>query len=313
MITKYWNFFKKAANGWNDDNVTSLSAALAYYAIFSIAPLILIAVAVAGLFFGENASQGQIYHSISSLMGPEGAKAVQSFVLASSIKSSGVIASIVGVGTLLIGATSFFAQLQFSLNQIWKVQPKPGTTVWALVRQRLLSFSLILIIGFLLLVSLLAGAVLSAIGKFASDHLPGGEALWQVLNFAFSFGVTTLLFAAIYKILPDVKLKWADVWAGGLMTAFLFTLGKFLIGLYLGHSGVDSTYGAAGSIVVILLWAYYSSAVLMFGAEFTRYYSEDLRQGHGPLELKVGSMWANPVAGAALSGDHANPPPTAST
>jgi membrane protein len=291
MISKQWGYFKQAFSGWQDDNITSLSAALAYYAIFSIAPLIFIAVALAGIFFGQQASQGQIYSSIAGLMGNDGAKAIESFVKASSLKNSGVIATVIGLATLLIGATSMFAQLQFSLNQIWKVQAKKGNNVWSLVRQRLLSFSLILIIGFLLLVSLLTSAILAAIGQFASENLPGGRILWEVLNFSISFGVTIVLFAAIYKILPDVKLKWRDVWAGGIMTAFLFTVGKLLIGLYLGHSGINSTYGAAGSVVIILLWTYYSSAALLFGAEFTRFYSEAIR---GQLELKDGSEWITP-------------------
>ena len=285
---KIGSTFKKAFQGWNDDNVFSLCAALSYYTIFSIAPLILIAVAVAGLFFGQEASRGEIFNSISKLMGPDGAKAVESFVLASSLKNSGIIATLIGVVTLLIGSTSLFVQLQDSLNQIWKVHAKSGLGLWPLIRQRLLSFSLVLIIGFLLLVSLILSAMLSAIGKFASEVLPGGHVLWQVLNFAFSFAVTTGLFAAIYKILPDVKLRWKDVWAGSVMTAFLFTVGKLLIGLYLGQSTVTSTYGAAGSVVVILLWTYYSAAVLLYGAEFTRFYSGG---GVLALEPKDGAEW----------------------
>jgi membrane protein len=287
---------KKAASGWNADQATSMSAALSYYTIFAIAPLILIAVAVSGLFFGEEASRGEIYKSIHGLLGADGAKAVQSFVEASSIKNASITATIIGVVTLLIGATTVFAQLQDSLNSIWKVTGKPGRGLWLLLRQRLLSFSLILVIAFLLLVSLLASAILSAVGEFAIVHLPGGEVLWQFLNAGVSFGLTTLLFASIYKILPDVKLSWKDVWFGGAMTAFFFTIGKMLIGLYIGKSGVTSTYGAAGSAVLILVWTYYSSAVLLFGAEVTRFYSTRSLKKHSRLELKEGAAWKPEVA-----------------
>jgi membrane protein len=290
-MKQHIEILKKAADGWVDDQSSAASAAISYYTIFAIAPLILIAVAVSGLFFGQEASSGEIYKAVHGLMGADGAKAVQSFVEASAIKDAGVIATIVGVVTLLIGATTVFAQLQDSLNSIWKVTGEPGRTAWLILRQRLLSFSLVLVIAFLLLVSLLASAALSAVGEFTVGHLPGGEALWQVLNAAVSFGITTLLFASIYKILPDVKLTWPDVWFGGAVTAFLFTVGKFLIGLYIGKSGVTSTYGAAGSAVLILLWTYYSSAVLLFGAEITRFYSLRDARRSGKLELKNGAVW----------------------
>jgi membrane protein len=298
-----WDFVKQSAAAWMEDDAMTLSAALSYYTIFSIAPLILIAVAVTGLVFGEDATRGQIFSSLSGLLGENGAAAIQTFVQASSLKSSGIIATVVGVGTLLVGSTSAFAQLQDSLNQIWKVKAKPGKGIWMMVRQRLLSFSLILVIAFLLLVSLLVTAILSAVGKFASDHLPGGSVLWQVLNFAVSFGITGLLFAAIYKILPDVKLAWKDVWMGGGITAFFFTLGKLMIGLYLGHSGIASTYGAAGSAVIILLWTYYSTAVLFFGAEYTRFYSVRAADANGgrKLELKEGAAWMVPAKDASAA------------
>ena len=288
-LKNYLSILKKAFAGFSEDHISAQSAAVAYYTIFSIAPLILIAVAIAGLFFSQEASQGEIFNSISGLMGADGAKAIESFVQASSLKHTGIIATLVGLVALLIGSTTTFAQLQDSLNQIWKVKTKPTTnTIWSIVRQRLLSFSLILIIGFLLLVSLLATAILSAVGKYMEGHLWGGEALWQVLNLILSFGVTVFLFAAIYKILPDVVLRWKDVWAGGIMTALLFTIGKFLIGLYLGKSGVASTYGAAGSVIIILLWTYYSAVILLFGAECTRFYSLGLKR---EMKLKSGSEW----------------------
>ena len=225
---------------------------------------------MAGLVWGQDASRGQIFGAISGLLGPDGAKAVQSFVEASSLKNAGVLATIIGVVTLLIGSTSAFAQLQDSLNYIWRVKRKPGRGVMTIVRLRLLSFSLILVISLLLLVSLLLSAILSALGKLAVDYLPGGAFIWHIVDLVVSFGLTSLLFSAIYKILPDVKLFWKDVFWGGVVTALFFTLGRFLIGFYLGHAAVGSTFGAAGSVVIILAWAYYSSAVLFFGAEFTK-------------------------------------------
>jgi membrane protein len=276
-------------NAFNDDQAITLSAALSYYMIFSLAPLVLIAVAIAGLVWGQEASRGEIFGALQGLLGADGAKSVQNFVEASSIKQSGIIATIIGVFTLLLGATSVFAQLQDSLNMIWKVKRKPGKGLLSLVRQRLLSFSLVLIIAFLLLVSLLLSAGLSAVGKLALVHLPGGEALWHVIDLLLSFGLTTTLFGSIYKILPDVQLVWRDVFWGGAVTALFFTIGKALIGFYLGHAGVLSTFGAAGSIALILVWTYYSSAVLFFGAEFTKVHTLAIHQDK--MILKEGAEW----------------------
>ena len=278
-------------NAWYDDQAITLSAALSYYMIFSLAPLILIAVAIAGLVWGEEASRGEIYGAIKGLLGSEGARSVQAFVEASSIKKAGVVATLLGTITLLIGATSVFAQLQDSLNIIWKIRPKPGKGLFNTVRQRLLSFSLILIIAFLLLVSLLFTALLAAVGKLALLYLPGGEWLWHLVDSVVTFGFTTFLFASIYKILPDVHLSWRDVIWGGITTALFFTIGKLLIGLYLGHAGIFSTFGAAGSVAVILVWTYYSSAVLFFGAEFTKIHT--LSKLNIELTLKKGAEWIN--------------------
>lgn len=285
---KYAKIFKNSLSGWSEDKVTTLSAAIAYYTVFSIAPLLLIAIAVAGLFWGEDAVRGEIFSSIRGLVGDQGASAIESFVQSASLSSSTVLATVMGVATLLVGATSLFAQLQESLNRIWKVKTKPHAGVWPIIRQRLLSLSLILVIAFVLLVSLIMSAVISALSKYAEGFLPGGDVVWKLVDIALSLGSTTLLFAAIYKILPDVKLRWRDVWAGAITTALLFTLGKFLIGLYLGKSSVSSSYGAAGSIVILLLWTYYSSMVLLLGAEFTRYHS--LWDGK-TLELKPNATW----------------------
>lgn len=276
-------------DAWNDDQALTLGAALSYYVIFSIAPLVLIAVALSGLVWGQDASRGEIYGAMSGLLGSEGAKAVQSFVEASSLKNAGILATILGVATLLIGSTSAFAQLQDSLNMIWKVKRKPGRSLVNTVRQRVLSFSLILVIALLLFVSLLFSAILSAVGKFAQSYLPGGTLIWHIFDIILSFGMTSLLFSAIYKILPDVKLAWKDVAWGGVVTALFFTLGRFLIGFYIGHAAVASTYGAAGSIVIILVWAYYSSLVLFFGAEFTKVHA---LTRHSTVPLKEGAEWS---------------------
>ena len=269
-IKKLWKTSVSAVNGWMDDQAMSLAAALSYYALFSIAPLLLISLAVAGTLFGEEASRNQIFQTFDSLIGPEGARGIQSMVESAALhEGASILATITGVVMLLVGATTVFGQLQDSLNRIWKVEPRPGSGFKHLIRQRVLSFSIVLVIAFLLLVSLILSAVISGMGKYFSENLPGGEALWKLAETGFSFGVTVLLFGALYKILPDVKLRWRDVGSGALITAIFFTVGKLLIGLYLGKSSVTSAYGVGGSLVVFLIWAYYSSAIVLYGAEFT--------------------------------------------
>lgn len=276
---------RAAFNGWLDNNATTSSAALSYYSLFSIAPLLLISLAVAGAIFGADASQGQIYESVRGLLGTSGASAVQDLVKSASQKqNAGLIATVVGIVTLILGASSVFSQLQTSLNFMWRVHSKPGRGVWIFLRQRLLSFSMIVVIAFLLLLSLVVSAAVAAAGAYMRGRLPGGEVLWQAVNFSLSFGVAIALFAAIFKILPDVRLGWRDVWRGGLLTAALFTVGKLLIGLYIGKSGVTSSYGAAGSAVVLLLWSYYASAILFFGAEYTRAIAMDQQRVIEPKE-----------------------------
>ncbi len=285
---------RKCFDAWSDDQATTYSAALAYYTVFSIAPLLLIALSVGGFFFGEQALRGQVTTALSGLLGPTGAKAIEGMLQASALQRGSLLAGIVGGVVLLIGATTVFGELQESLNAIWKVRPIPGRSVTTLLRQRLLSFAMIVVIAFLLLVSLILTATLAALGEFAHTRLPGGASLWQGLNFAASFGLVTLLFGAIFKILPDVKLGWRDVRFGAVITALLFTLGKLAIGLYLGKSAIATTYGAAGAAVIILVWSYYSSAILLFGAEYTRHHS--LARG-GRVELKEGAEWTSPKPG----------------
>lgn len=260
---------------YNEDKVPILAAALAYYTVFSLAPLLLIVIAIAGSVFGEEAARGEIVGQIQGLVGREGAEAVQ-VMLQNTQKpdSGGTVATVLGVITLLFGASGVFGQLQDALNTIWDVEPKPGQGIRNFIQTRLLSFAMVVVIGFLLLVSLVISAVLAVVGNFFGALFPNFMIGGQFLNFAISFGSITLLFASIYKFLPDVHVPWKNLWIGAGVTAFLFTIGKFVIGLYLGNSGVTSTYGAAGSLVVILIWVFYSAQILLLGAEFTQVYSK---------------------------------------
>lgn len=276
MILQHtWGLLKKTWAGWTEDKAPRLAAALAYYSIFSMAPLLIIVIAVAGLVFGEEAARGEIVTQVSGTIGPQAARTLEEMVQHAGEHEGGIAAVVIGIVVLVIGASGVFVQLQDALNTIWRVQPKPGRGVWGMVRERILSFSVILGTGFLLLVSLVISATLAALGKFLSaDALPGGTILWQLINLGVSLAIITLLFAMIFKLLPDVKLAWRDVWIGALATALLFTLGKFVLGIYLGQSSVASAYGAAGALVVLLLWVYYSSLILLFGAEFTKVFAE---------------------------------------
>jgi membrane protein len=262
---------KETVKEWQEDKASRLAAALAYYTAFSIAPLLIIVIAIAAVVFGEQAAQGQIVSQIQSLVGREGAEAIQSMIQNSRKPTTGTIATIISIGILLFGATNVFAQLQDALNTIWEVAPKPG--VKGLVKARFVSFTMILGVGFLLLVSLVLSTVLAILGNYLGSLLPNLHFFWSILNFMISFGIIALLFALIYKFLPDVKITWGDVRVGAAITALLFTIGKSLLGLYLANSSVGSTYGAAGSFVVLLLWVNYSAQILLFGAEFTQVYA----------------------------------------
>ena len=265
---------KKAASAWMEDQAPTLGAALAYYTVFSLAPLLIIAISIAALVFGREAAQGQIFDQLRDLLGDAGGKAMQDMVQNANAKpATGLVATLIGFLTLLFGASGVFGQLQTSLNAIWGVQPKPGRGVLGIVRDRFLSFGFILVVGFLLLVSLFLTALIAFVGHWFSGMAPGMETLAQILNSVLSLAVITLLFAMIFKFLPDAKIAWRDVWIGALITAALFTAGKFALGLYLGKSGVASSYGAAGSLIVLLLWVYYSAQILFFGAEFTQVYA----------------------------------------
>ena len=264
---------KETATGWDEDNVARLAASLAYYTLLSIAPLIILAVAVAGLAFGQDAAREHIGGQLASVVGGGAATAIQSIAKNAHTPGTGIFSIIVGILVLLFGASGVFGELQSALNTVWDVAPKPGRGVWGLVKDRFFSFTLVVGVAFLLLVSLIVSAALGWAGQVFASALPGGALLWQVLNFCISLAVVTALFALMFKTLPDVHIKWRDVWVGAGVTAVLFTLGKFLLGLYLGSAGVSSAYGAAGSIVALVIWVYYSSQVLLVGAEFTEVYA----------------------------------------
>lgn len=264
---------KETFQEWQNDKASVLAAALAYYTVFSITPLLVIAIAIAGAVFGQDTARREIIQQINELVGEQGAQAIETALANANQPQLGSIASIISVLVLLVGASGVFAQLQQALNTVWNVKAKPNGGIWEFIRKRLLSFGMVLAIGFLLLVSLILSAILAGIGKLEINLIPGLTPLWQLLNFAISFGLISLLFALIYKYLPDVKIRWKDIWVGAIITALLFTLGKFLIGLYLGRGSLGSAYGAAGSLIVFLAWVFYSAQILLFGAEFTQVYA----------------------------------------
>ncbi|MGH7183002.1 MAG: YihY/virulence factor BrkB family protein [Nitrospiraceae bacterium] len=258
---------------WTEDHVQRLGEALAFYTVLSLLPMLLIEIALAGLVFGQEEAEGQTIGQIQGLVGDESAKAIQGMLAYARRPSTSLLATGVALATLLFGATSVFAQVQDALNAIWGVKPKPGLGMVQTLKARFISFVAALGSGFLLLVSLVLSAALAAVGYTLGMLLPAPEFLLQMINFFLSFVMITLLFAMIYKLIPDVSNKWQDVWVGAGMTSLLFTIGKSLIGLYLGKSDIGLAYGAAGSLIVILLWVYYASQIFLFGAEFTAVYA----------------------------------------
>ena len=269
-----YDLLKQTGQAWVDDRVPQLGASLAFYCILSLGPILLLSLAGAGLVFGHEAAHGKIVHQIKDLVGEQGANAIQEILVNSmQEKKSGIIATIIGVITLLVGASGVFGQLQDALNMIWKVKIKPKQPLARFLKERFISLTMILGTGFLLLISLAISTALSFLSHHTfSNHLDLTFAM-QCLNFIISFSVATVLFALIFRYVPEAVVKWQDVWVGAILTAFLFTIGKSIIGLYLGHSSFSSSYGAAGSLIVILIWVYYSSQILFFGAEFTKIYS----------------------------------------
>ncbi len=271
---QWWSLVKQTASAWIDDYAPSMGAALSYYTVFSLAPLLLIVVSIAGLVFGEEAARGEIFEQLRGFMGAQAAGAVEGLLKGLNRPAEGITSAIIGVGVLLIGATTVFGELQDALDRIWRApaRDKSGGR-WGLLRTRLLSFGMILGIAFLLMVSLVLGAVISALGKWWGDVFGGWTILAQIVNLAVGFGLTTAVFAMIYKLMPRVHVQWHDVWLGAIVTASLFTVGKFLIGLYIGKSSVASGFGAAGSLIVVFVWVYYSAQIFLMGAEFTWIYA----------------------------------------
>jgi membrane protein len=265
---------RETVSAWQADFAPSMGAGIAYYTAFSLAPLLVIVIAVAGLVFGTDAASGYVYAQLADLLGQPGAQAVRDMVERVGQTEEGVFAPLIGFVLLLIGATTVFAELQSDLDRIWKAPAaKRQTGIWSLLRRRLLSFGLIVTFGFLMLVSLVVSAALSAFGKWWGGVL--GDAVWllQAIDFAVSLGAISVVFALMYKVLPRVKIGWRDVWVGAIATAGLFTVGKFLVALYIGQSEVASSFGAAGSLVVVLVWVYYSAQIFLLGAEFTWVYA----------------------------------------
>jgi membrane protein len=284
---KVWALLKETGEDFIDDNVTRLAGALAYFTLLSLAPLVVLAIAVAGLAVDQDALRGRLGAELGAVVGPSGEVAVRTIVENAKTPSEGVVSSILGIVVLLFGASGVFGELQAALNTIWEVAPKPGRGIWGTIRDRLFSFAMVMGVAFLLLVSLILSAALAVTGRFFERSLPGGEAVWQIVNFVISFAVVSSLFAVTFKVVPDAKVRWRDVWIGAVVTAFLFSVGKFLIGLYLGKSSVASSYGAAGSIVLLVIWVYYSSLILFLGAEFTQVYAKRFGSRIRPSENAV--------------------------
>ena len=279
LLSNLPNLLKLSYQGWKEDKASRLSAALAYYTIFSLAPMLLIIISVTGLFWQRDVVQSQIMNQIEGLVGSEGRTFVSDLLSSASNPARGIFATIVGVITLLFGALGVFNELHNALNTIWEVkeeEPKGFVeSIKKVVFNRLLSFTMSLGIGFLLLVSLVISAGLSAVQETIGNAIPVSEIILQIVNLIISIGVITVLFALIFKYLPDAEIAWRDVWLGAFVTSILFSLGKFLIGLYLGNSAVASSFGAAGSLVLLLIWIYYSAQILLFGAEFTQVYANN--------------------------------------
>jgi membrane protein len=283
-LKQLWSVLQKAAADWIRDRAPRLGAALAYYTIFSMVPLLIVIIAIIGLVFGQEAAQAAIMEQISRLIGPQSAAAIKDMIQRADQPSTGIISTIIATVTLLGGAAGFFGQLKDALNTVWGIEPKAGRGIWGFVRDNFLSFATLLGTAFLLLVSLLLSTALAAIGKWFGQLLPLPEVVLQTFNLLLSLVVITGLFALIFKVLPDAHIAWRDVWIGAALTSVLFTIGKFAIELYLGKSNVGSSYGAAGSLVLILVWVYYSVQILLYGAEFTQVYANLVGQKIQPTE-----------------------------
>jgi membrane protein len=272
-MTKGWTIFKNAIISWNEDNVSQLAAALAYYTAFSLAPFLVICIGVTGLLMSKQSAQAQILLQIGSIVGDKSADQLQLMIDNISKPSTNIIATIVGISLFIFGMTGVFNHLSGGLNTIWGVRARAQNTLWHTIQNKFLSFTTILGVAFIFLVSLVASTVIMAGSEYLSSRLPGFEVIWILLNFFISFVLTFGLFALVFKTLPDVLIEWKHIWVGAFVTAVLFVLGKFTLEFYLSHNDIGSVYGAAGSLIVILVWVYYSSQILFFGAEFTKAYT----------------------------------------
>ena len=265
----WWPILQQTFAAWNLHDAPRLGASLAFYTILSLAPLVILVVALVALVFGYSTAQNQIFNEVRNLIGPEGALAVKTAIEHAQEPSSGLFASALGILTLFFGASGVFLELRSALNTIWEVPPSPTLGLKALIHERFFSFGMVLAIGFLLLVSLVLSAWLAAAGSYFGEFLPVPELALSAVNFLVSFAATAVLFGLIFRFVPDKTIPWRQLWLGALATAFLFTVGNVLIGLYLGKASVGSAYGAAGSLIVVIVWVYYSSQIFFFGAEFT--------------------------------------------
>ncbi len=272
-LRQIWRLLQQTFKEWNEDKASRLAAALAYYTVFSLTPLITITLAIVGIFFGKDAARGELVAQIQGLVGRQSAQVIETAIANISQNAHPGVISVINIGILLFAASGVFTELQDALNTIWEVAPKPGKAVRIFIRQRLLAFLMVLCIGFLLLASLMANTLLVAISHLFVNVLPGGNVSWQFFNTVGSFVLTTLLFSLIYKYVPQVKIAWSDVWIGALMTAALFSIGKYALGLYLAKNTFSSAFGAAGSLVFVVAWVFYSAQILFFGAEFTHVYA----------------------------------------
>ncbi|HEY6227312.1 MAG TPA: YhjD/YihY/BrkB family envelope integrity protein [Verrucomicrobiae bacterium] len=274
-VRSIFGLFKTAAKDFSADSAPRLGASLAYYTIFSLSPLLIIVIAIASFLMGSNSHAGQkIYDEIASIVGPKGAEAIQSLMNQPGAQKQGLISSIIAVVTLILGSSGVFIELQAALNKIWDVKQEPGAGIWGFIKHRLLSFAMVLTIGFLLLVSLVVTAAISALGGMVGKWMPSLEAISQILNFVASFGIITVLFACIFKFMPDVRIPWKTVWVGAAVTSLLFAIGKFGLGMYLGKNTASNAFGPAKSLVILLLWVYYSAQIMFFGAELTQAYAK---------------------------------------
>ncbi len=302
LLKEAWLTLKETGEDWVEDNVARLAAALAYYSLLSLAPLLVITVAVLGAVYGPEAAQGQVVAELRNIVGTEAADGIQSVVMSARSPEAGIVSTVVGIVMLFIGASTMFIELQSALNTVWEVTRKPGAPIIGEFKARLLSFGMVVCVAIVLLASLVLSAMLSAVGGALVPLLPGGDWLWQGVNFLFSFAVSTTLFAVIFKYVPDVEIWWSDVWVGAAVTALLFTAGKSLLGLYLGRAAIGSSYGAAGSIIAFVVWVYYAAQILFLGAEFTqvqaRRRGREIKPARNAVRIDRPASSAPPAAGS---------------